>query len=114
MVTGTFLVAAGAAALAAVPSAANADAVAYLINVTVRPGYGFPNAEAALAYGHALCDKVQSGSPYASLMSEVKQDFRTSDDYQASYLISQAANELCPAAIWQLRNSAVGYHPGSE
>jgi hypothetical protein len=31
-----------------VPSA-NADAVAYLVNVTVRPGYHFANADAALA-----------------------------------------------------------------
>jgi len=28
------------------------------------------------------------------------------DYYQASYLISQAVNELCPTLAWQLRNSA--------
>jgi hypothetical protein len=28
-----------------------------------------------------------------------------------SYLLSQAAQELCPAQIWQLRQSAVGYRP---
>jgi hypothetical protein len=32
-------------------------------------------------------------------------------DYQASYLITQAVNELCPALIWQLRNSATNYRP---
>ena len=36
-------------------------------------------------------------------------DFGTDDDYQASYLVSQAVNELCPAQIWQLRNSAAHY-----
>lgn len=93
---------------------ANADSVAYLVNVTVRPGYGFPNADAALAYGHSLCDKIQAGTQYPSLMSDIRRDFHTNDDYQASYLITQAANELCPAAIWQLRKSAAAYRPGSE
>ena len=37
---------------------ANADAVAYLVNVTMRPGYNFPNADTPLAYGHRICDKV--------------------------------------------------------
>jgi hypothetical protein len=44
-------------------------------------------------------------------MGDVKDDFSTSDGYQASYLITQAVNELCPAMIWQLRNSAAGYRP---
>lgn len=30
-------------------------------------------------------------------MTEVKSDFGTSDEYQASYLIGQAVAELCPA-----------------
>jgi hypothetical protein len=34
------------------------------------------------------------------IMSEVKTDFATDDEYQASYLIAQAANELCPELIW--------------
>jgi hypothetical protein len=37
-------------ALAGAPSA-HADQVAYLVNVTVRPGYNFTNAAAALGYG---------------------------------------------------------------
>jgi hypothetical protein len=56
---------------------ARADQVAYLVNVTVRPGYDFANA----------------------------------DEYQASYLITQAANEISPARIWHLRNAAAEYRP---
>jgi hypothetical protein len=41
----------------------------------------------------------------------VKADVATSDEYQASYLISRAVNELCPALIGQLRNSAAHYRP---
>lgn len=100
----------GVGALASAPSV-RADVVAYLVNVTVRPGYNFANADAALSYGHAICDKVSQGRSYAQVMGDVKADFNTSDEYQASYLISQAVNELCPALIWQLRNSAAGYRP---
>jgi hypothetical protein len=92
-------------------SASHADAVAYLVNVTVRPGYNFVNAEAALAYGHTICDKVAGGRGYPQIMGDVKSDFSTSDEFQASYLITQAVNELCPAQIWALRNSAAGYRP---
>ncbi|WP_239645564.1 DUF732 domain-containing protein [Mycobacterium sp. UM_CSW] len=91
--------------------AAGADAVAYLLNVTVRPGYNFANADAALAYGHGICEKIAKGDSYASIARDVKADFHTSDEYQATYLMSQAAQELCPSLIWQLRNSAWGYLP---
>lgn len=77
---------------------AHADAVACLVNVTVRPG-------------HHICDKVSLGRAYAQLIDDVKADFGTSNEYQASYLISQAVNERYPALIWQLRNSAAGYRP---
>jgi calcineurin-like phosphoesterase len=90
---------------------ARADVVAYLVNVHVRPGYNFPNADAALGYGYGICDKVSAGRAYAQVMGEVKADFATSDEFQASYLINQAVNELCPAQIWQLRNSAAHYRP---
>lgn len=90
---------------------AHADAAAYLVNVTVRPGYNFPNAEAALAYGHGICAKVGQGRIYADVMSDVKRDFVNRDEYQASYLITQAVNELCPAQIWALRHSAATYQP---
>ena len=54
-----------------------------------------------------------TGSPrkigYAQLVDQVKADFHTTDYYQGAYLINQAVNELCPAQIWQLRQSAAGY-----
>jgi hypothetical protein len=53
-----------------------------------------------------------SDQHFAQLVADIKSDFATSDGYQASYLISQAANELCPAQIWQLSNSAAGYVEG--
>ena len=90
---------------------ARADEAAYLINVTVRPGYNFANADAALKYGHGICDKISRDLPYGWIMSDIKADFGTTDEYQASYLITQSANELCPALIWQLRNSAARYRP---
>jgi hypothetical protein len=100
-----------AAAMLVLAPCARADVVAYLVNVHVRPGYNFPNADAALGYGYGICDKVSAGRAYTQLMGEVKADFATSDEYQASYLINQAVNELCPAQIWQLRNSAAHYRP---
>jgi hypothetical protein len=90
---------------------ADADPVAYLVNVTVRPGYGFPNADAALSYGRGICDEVSTGRSYALVMGDVKAHLAKTDEYQASYLISQAVNELCPTEIWQLRNSAAHYRP---
>lgn len=98
-------------AAASMAAPAHADVTAYLVNVTVRPGYNFANADAAIAYGQGICDKIASGRSYAQIMGDVKSDFATSDEFQASYLITQAANELCPAQIWQLRNSAAGYRP---
>ncbi|SEH59010.1 Protein of unknown function [Mycolicibacterium rutilum] len=98
-----------AAALVAVAPQAGADTVAYLVNVHVRPGYNFPNAEAAIGYGRTICDRVAAKMSYARLVDQVKADFRTADYYQGAYLINQAVNELCPAQIWQLRQSAAGY-----
>jgi len=90
-------------------SPANADTVAYLVNVHVRPGYNFPNAEAAIGYGNTICDRVAAKMSYSQLVDQVKADFHTVDYYQGAYLINQAINELCPAQIWQLRQSAGGY-----
>lgn len=103
-------VGAAVAALTTVPCAA-ADATAYLVNVTVRPGYNFASADDALNYGAGLCDTVTAGTQYEAVMAKVKVDFQTSDDYQAAYLVNQAVNELCPAQIWQLRRTAAGYRP---
>ena len=112
MATGAAVAAAlwGTAAVIA-PMSAHADAVAYLVNVTVRPGYNFASPDAAIGYGRGICDKVATGVPYANLVNDVKVDFATADDYQASYLIAQAVGELCQAQIWQLRRSAAGYRP---
>ena len=107
-ITGAAALAAAAAAVALAP-AANADVVAYLVNVHVRPGYNFPNADAAIGYGNTICDRVAAKMSYAQLVEQVKADFNTADYYQGGYLINQAINELCPAQIWQLRQSAAGY-----
>jgi hypothetical protein len=88
---------------------ANADVVAYLVNVHVRPGYNFPNADAAIGYGNTICDRVAAKMSYAQLVDQVNADFNSGDYYQGAYLINQAVNELCPAQIWQLRQSAAGY-----
>jgi hypothetical protein len=90
-------------------SPSQADDIGYLVNVTVRPGYNFPNAQAALDYGNGLCDRISQKQSYADLASTIRSDFNTSDEFQVSYLLSQAAQELCPAQIWQLRQSAAGY-----
>ena len=37
---------------------AHADEVAYLVNVTVRPGYNFADANAAIAYGRGAGDEL--------------------------------------------------------
>jgi len=88
---------------------AKADQVAYLVNVTVRPGYNFANADQALAYGYGVCDKFASGRTYPQVIGDIKSDFNTTNEFQASYLIAQSAQELCPAQIWAVRNSAAGY-----
>ena len=99
-----------AGGLLAAPSA-NADEVGYLVNVHVRPGYNFPNAETALTYGQSICIRVEAKMSYTDVVNQVKADFQTTDYYQAGYLINQAVEELCPDQIWQLRQSAAGYIP---
>ncbi len=90
---------------------ASADEVAYLLNVTVRAGYNFASAGDALAYGQRICAEIAGGTAYGKLIADVKSDFAATDEFQASYLVAQAANEICPAQIWQLRTSAAGYRP---
>jgi hypothetical protein len=106
---GAAVAAAGAVSAVSLAPCANADVVAYLVNVHVRPGYNFPNAEAAIGYGQSICERVEAKMSYAQLVEQVKADFNTADYYQGAYLINQAVNELCPAQIWQLRQSAAGY-----
>ncbi len=91
--------------------AAHADQLGYIVNVTVRPTYAFPNAQAALDYGYGLCDKIAAKTSYADMASQIRADFNTDDELTVSYLLSQSAQELCPAQTWQLRQSAAGYRP---
>lgn len=94
-------------------SAARADAVGYLVNITVRRGYHFTGADDAVRYGYTLCDQVERKIGYGDIINAVKRDQGTVDGYQAAYLVNQAVDELCPAQIWQLRQSAAGYqNPG--
>ncbi|CAM3134310.1 DUF732 domain-containing protein [Mycobacterium colombiense] len=111
-VVGTVL---GAAALIPVPlaRAAPAPEVEYLYDVTVRRHYNFPNND-ALSYGRGICDSVTRGESYGQIMGDVKRDVTPSDEYAANYLVSYAVNILCPAEIWQLRNSAAHYQPPGE
>lgn len=92
--------------------AAPAPEVEYVYDVMVRRHYNFPNND-ALSYGHGICDKVTRGDPYAQVMGDVKSDVTPNDEFAANYLVSYAVNLLCPAEIWQLRNSAAGYQPPS-
>lgn len=104
---GTGFLTAALCALASMsaPASAHADVIAYIVNVTVRPGYYFADADTALAYGYGICDRVRAGIAYEQNIRTVAADLRTDDEYQAAYLINQAVNELCPALIWQLRQS---------
>jgi hypothetical protein len=103
-------VALGGAAQVLTPRAhaAPAPEVEYLYDVAVRRHYDFPNND-ALSYGHGICEKVTRGESYAQVMSDVKNDVTPTDEFAANYLVSYAVNLLCPAQIWQLRNSAANY-----
>jgi hypothetical protein len=79
-------------------------------DVMVRRHYNFPNND-AVSYGYAICDKVTRGESYAQVMGEVKGDVVPRDEFAANYLVSYAVNLLCPAQVWQLRNSAAHYQP---
>jgi hypothetical protein len=101
----------GAAQVISPPAhAAPAPEVEYVYDVMVRRHYNFPNND-AVSYGYAICDKVTRGESYAQVMGEVKNDVVPRDEFAANYLVSYAVNLLCPAQIWQLRNSAAHYQP---
>jgi Protein of unknown function (DUF732) len=97
--------------LAARAHAAPAPEVEYVYDVMVRRHYNFSNPDEAINYGHGICDKVSRGEGYAQVMGEVKSDIVPNDEFAANYLVSYAVNLLCPAQIWQLRNSAAHYQP---
>jgi hypothetical protein len=87
-----------------------APEVEYTYDVVVRRHFDFPGND-AIGYGFGICDKVSRGGSYADVMRDVKQDVFPSDEQSANYVVSYAVGILCPAQIWQLRNSAAGYRP---
>ncbi|MDT5029735.1 MAG: hypothetical protein QOE61_6806 [Micromonosporaceae bacterium] len=87
-----------------------APEVEYTYNVVVRRHFDFPNND-ALGYGYGICDKVIRGGRYAEVMTDVKRDVFPNDEGAANYVVSYAVGILCPAQIWQLRDSAAGYRP---
>jgi hypothetical protein len=98
-------------ALTARAYAAPAPEVEYTYDVMVRRHYSFANPDQAITYGYRICDSVGRGEGYAQVMADVKRDVVPNDESAANYLVSYAVNLLCPALIWQLRNSAAGYRP---
>lgn len=109
-----FIVAAAIGGTAQIPipraNGAPAPEVEYLYDVGVRRHYNFPDND-AIGYGHEICDKVTRGESYAQVMGDVKSDVTPNDEFAANYLVAYAVNLLCPAQIWQLRNSAAHYQP---
>jgi Protein of unknown function (DUF732) len=93
--------------------AAPAPEVEYVYNVAVRRHYNFPNND-AIGYGYGICDKLAQGESYGQIMVDVKRDVTPNAEFAANFLVSYAVNILCPAQIWQLRNSAAGYVPPAE
>jgi hypothetical protein len=91
--------------------AAPAPEVEYVYNVMGRRHYNFANPGEAVTYGYGICDKVTRGTSYTQVMSDVKNDVLPNDEFAANFLVSNAVNLLCPAQIWQLRNSAANYQP---
>jgi hypothetical protein len=105
---------AGSVTLALVPRAyaAPAPEVEYVYDVMVRRHYNnFANPADAVNYGYGICDKLGRGEGYLQVMGDVKNDIVPNDEFAANYLVSYAVNLLCPAQIWQLRNSAAHYQP---
>lgn len=88
-----------------------ADAVAYLVDATARPGHDVTDAETAPAYGNGRCDGVRAGGRYARVVWAVKRDFGTSEEHQASCLIGRPVGELCSARSRWLGQSVTGYVP---
>jgi hypothetical protein len=94
--------------------AAPAPEVEYVYDVMVRRQYNFSNPGEAINYGYGICGKIGRGEGYAQVMGEVKADVVPNDEFAANYLVSYAVNLLCPAQIWQLRNSAAHYQPSTQ
>lgn len=118
MVMGTAVRSGGAAVLAAVavmltaqPAVAKpAPEIEFTYNVAFRRHYQFPNND-AVGYGRSICDAVQRGDAYSVVVADVRTAITPNDEESVNYLISNAVDILCPAQIWQLRQSSVGYQP---
>ncbi|WP_319451193.1 MULTISPECIES: DUF732 domain-containing protein [unclassified Mycobacterium] len=93
--------------------AAPAPEVEYTYNVIVRRHFEFPNND-AIGYGFGICDKVARGQRYGDVMGDVKRQVFPNDEQAANYVVSYSVGILCPAEIWQLRNSAASYRPPPE
>ncbi|WP_369829986.1 DUF732 domain-containing protein [Mycobacterium sp. 1465703.0] len=91
-----------------------APEVEYVYDVMVRRHYNFANPDEAVKYGYGICDNLRGNASYAQIMGDVKRDVMPNDEFAANYLVSYAVNLLCPAQIWQLRNSAAGYQPPAQ
>jgi hypothetical protein len=90
--------------------AAPGPEVEYTYNVMVRRHFDFPNND-AIGYGFSICDKVGRGESYSKVMGDVKSDVFPNDEQASNYVVSYAVGILCPAQLWQLRNSSAGYQP---
>jgi hypothetical protein len=109
-VSTTIVIGALTLTLAPPANAVPAPEVEYTYDVMVRRHYGFPNND-AIGYGYGICDKVAQREGYSQVMGDVKSEVVPNDEFAANYLVSYAVGILCPAQIWQLRNSAAGYRP---
>jgi hypothetical protein len=89
LVASMMAIAAAFGSVTVAAGSAHADEVAYLVNVTVKPGYNFANADAAIAYGRGICGKISQGRGFGQIVDDVKADFHTADDYQGWQLLVQ-------------------------
>lgn len=88
--------------------AAPGPEVEYVYNVMARRHFDFPDND-ALAYGFGICAKVAQGTSYSNLVLDVQRDVLPNDEQSANYVVSYAVGLLCPAELWQLRNSAANH-----
>jgi len=84
--------------------------VEYTYNVIVRRHFDFLNND-AIGYGFGIWTKSPRGVPYADVTTDVKRDVFPNDEQAANHVVAYAVGILCPAQIWQLRNTAAGYRP---
>gem|GEM_PF-6988810 len=59
-----------------------------------RTAYDVYHADAALAGGNGVCDKISTGDPYPRIVAGSKTDFNADDRRQGEHLTAQAVNEV--------------------